>query len=171
MHWYLVWCKKVNKAAMLLSVLCLAATVFLCFMQVTTRTAMQFSFRWTEEVTRYIVIFAVFLTSGTLLAENEHPRVEILTGLFSPKNQLRMHYFYDALILVFVVVLSYYGWLLAASSTKIYCSSIRIPWAVPFSAVFIGGLNMFIQIPAKFVKTHQAIVDIEQVKQEGERHE
>lgn len=170
MNWYLVFCRKVNRTAMFLSVLCLLATVVICFMQVLTRTAANFSYRWTEEVTRYVIIFAVFLASGTLLANDEHPRVEIFCSFLSKKGQLYLNYFYYILIGAFVLLLCYYGWQLSATSTRTYCSSIRIPWAVPFSAVFIGGLNMLVQIPGKFIKNRLDIIALaHEEKKEGSK--
>lgn len=168
MQGYLTFCRRLNKAAMAVSVLFLFATVVICLLQVTTRTLMSFSFRWTEELTRYIVIFAVFFASGTLLAEDEHPRVEMLCALLPKKTQLRLNYFYYALITAFVALLAYYGWQLAASSTRTFCSSIRIPWAIPFSAVFAGGVNMLLQMPAKFIKNHIAIRELADGEEGGE---
>jgi TRAP-type C4-dicarboxylate transport system permease small subunit len=154
---FLLFCEKANWATMAGAVFFLLAAVVICFIQVVTRTTANFSFRWAEELTRYIVIFAVFLASGTMLANDEHPRVEIIDNFLSRKAQLRLNYFYHALILLFLVFLCYYGWQLAASATRTMCSSIRIPWAVPFSAVFLGGVNMLIQVPARLLKTRSAI--------------
>jgi TRAP-type C4-dicarboxylate transport system permease small subunit len=158
MNWYLRFSDRVNRAAMFLSVLFLVATVVICFIQVVTRTAMSFSFRWGEELTRYIVIYMVFFASGTLLARDEHPKVEILADYLPRTMRLRLNYVYALLIFTFLVVLCYYGWQLSATSWRTMCSSIRIPWAIPFASVFIGGANMLLQIPAMAMRNHQEIV-------------
>ncbi len=161
MKTYLSFCDRLNRIAVMLSALFLVATVVICFMQVATRTAYSFSFRWAEEITRYIVIFAVFFASGALIANDEHPRVEILVEYLSKKNRLRLNYLYYALIFAFLCILTYYGWQLVATSTRTYCSSIRMPWAVPFASVFIGGVNMLVQVPARAMKNHLAILELE----------
>lgn len=164
---YLRFSASVSRALMFFSVLFLLATVAICFVQVVLRTTISFSFRWAEELTRYIVIYMVFLASGTLIADDEHPRVEILVDLLSKRNRLRLNYLYCLLIFVFLVVLCYYGWQLSATSLKTMCSSIRIPWAIPFASVFIGGVNMLLQVPAKVIRVHRDIVGLEREAAEG----
>jgi TRAP-type C4-dicarboxylate transport system permease small subunit len=152
---------------MFLSVLFLVATVAICFIQVVTRTTINYSFRWGEELTRYIVIYMVFFASGTLLAGDEHPKVEILADCLPRKMRLRLNYLYAALIFAFLVVLCYYGWQLSATSWRTMCSSIRIPWAIPFASVFIGGVNMLFQIPAMAIRNHRKIVFLDGGGKEG----
>lgn len=164
---YLRFSGAVNRWMMFLSVLFLIATVAICFVQVVTRTTISFSFRWAEELTRYIVIYMVFFAGGTLLANNEHPRVEILINFLSKKNQLRLNYLYSLVIFLFLIVLCYYGWQLSATSLKTMCSSIRIPWAIPFASVFIGGVNMLLQVPANIVRTRRDIVALGTAEAEG----
>ena len=48
---------------MALGILCLLFAVALTFIQVLTRNTIQTSFTWAEELTRYVVIYAVYFRS------------------------------------------------------------------------------------------------------------
>ena len=50
---------------------------------------------------------------------------------------------------IFLVIMFYYGYIYVQRNMKVWCASIRIPWAVPFASLLIGSVNMLIQIPAK----------------------
>ncbi len=168
---YIKFCKEFNKVMVMLGVIFLIATVLTCLLQVVTREIFNFPFSWTEELTRYLIIYAVYFISGTLLLNDENPRIEIIYAWLPKRAQKYLNYLYYILIAVLMLVLGFYGCKVVESSKTNWCGSIRIPWAIPFSAVVVGSVNMLLQIPTKFYLNHlelKALADEKNQKEGGE---
>lgn len=146
---YAAFVKKANQFLLGIGILFLLAAVVITAVQVFTRNVFSTSFTWAEEITRYMVIFAVYFASGTVVYMDANARVDIFYRMFSKKMQCILSCVFYLLTAVFLVVMGYYGYIYVARNMTIWCASVRIPWAVPFSALIIGAVNMLLQIPVK----------------------
>lgn len=146
---YAAFVKKANQLLLGIGILFLLAAVVITAVQVFTRNVFSTSFTWAEEITRYMVIFAVYFASGTVVYMDANARVDIFYRMFSKKMQCILSCVFYLLTAVFLVVMGYYGYIYVARNMTIWCASVRIPWAVPFSALLIGAGNMLLQIPVK----------------------
>ena len=79
---YLTFCKKFNQINLAIGITLLAFAAILTFVQVVLRNTIAFSFTWAEEVTRYIVIFAVYFASGTVVAMDQNAKVDMFYNMF-----------------------------------------------------------------------------------------
>lgn len=154
---YTSFCKRFNQIMLGIGVLCLVFAVALTFIQVITRNVASVSFTWSEELTRYIVIFAVYFASGSVFYLDANAKVDIFYNLFSKKVQCILNCIFYVLIAIFLLTMGYYGWIYVMRNLTIWCASIHIPWAVPFATLIIGAVNMLLQVPAKFYETLQAM--------------
>lgn len=155
---YAAFVKKANQLLLGIGILFLLAAVVITAVQVFTRNVFSTSFTWAEEITRYMVIFAVYFASGTVVYMDANARVDIFYRMFSKKMQCILSCVFYLLTAVFLVVMGYYGYIYVARNMTIWCASVRIPWAVPFSALIIGAGNMLLQVP---VKMWQSIKEME----------
>lgn len=146
---YAAFVKKANQLLLGIGILFLLAAVVITAVQVFTRNVFSTSFTWAEEITRYMVIFAVYFASGTVVYMDANARVDIFYRMFSKKMQCILSCVFYLLTAVFLVVMGYYGYIYVARNMTIWCASVRIPWAVPFSALMIGAVNMLLQVPVK----------------------
>ncbi len=146
---YAAFVKKANQLLLGIGILFLLAAVVITAVQVFTRNVFSTSFTWAEEITRYMVIFAVYFASGTVVYMDANARVDIFYRMFSKKMQCILSCVFYLLTAVFLVVMGYYGYIYVVRNMTIWCASVRIPWAVPFSALLIGAGNMLLQIPVK----------------------
>ncbi|MEH2954789.1 TRAP transporter small permease [Candidatus Merdisoma sp. JLR.KK011] len=146
---YAAFVKKANQLLLGIGILFLLAAVVITAVQVFTRNVFSTSFTWAEEITRYMVIFAVYFASGTVVYMDANARVDIFYRMFSKKMQCILSCVFYLLTAVFLVVMGYYGYIYVARNMTIWCASVRIPWAVPFSALIIGAGNMLLQVPVK----------------------
>lgn len=146
---YTAFCRRCNRITLFLGVLFITFAIGLTCIQVICRNTVGFSFTWAEELTRYIIIFAVYLASGSVLYLDMNARVDIFYNLFSDKSRRILSCLFLLLTACFLVVMAYYGYIYTMRNLRIWCASIHIPWAVPFSSLILGAVNMFIQIPAK----------------------
>lgn len=146
---YLTFCKKFNQINLAIGIALLAFAAILTFVQVVLRNTIAFSFTWAEEVTRYIVIFAVYFASGTVVAMDQNAKVDMFYNIFPETLKKILTTIFYLLTAVFLVIMFYYGYIYVQRNLKIWCASIRIPWAVPFASLLVGSVNMLVQIPAK----------------------
>ena len=142
---YVAFCEKFNQVLTFVGVLILVFAIMLTFVQVCLRNLTGYSFKWAEELTRYLVIYVVYLASGHVFYINGNSVQKALTCLFY------------VLIAVFLVIMLRYGYVLVSRNMKVWCASIHIPWAVPFASLIVGAVNMLIQLPAKIYKTIKEI--------------
>ena len=150
---YVSFCEKLNAVMLTCGIICLVFAIGLTFVQVVLRNLLDFSFTWAEELTRYVVIYAVYFASGSALYLDSNARVDILYSHFPKKVQCILSCLFYLLIAVFMVAMGYYGFLYVKGNLTIWCASIRIPWAVPFAALILGAANMLAQVPAKMYKS------------------
>ncbi len=146
---YISFCKKLNDVMVFIGVLLIVFAVCLTFVQVVTRNLMSFSFPWADEVTRYVVIYAVYFASGSVYYLDQNAKVDILYNYFPKKLQGVLSVIFNLLTAVFLLIMAYYGYIYVQRNMSIWCTSVRIPWAVPFASLILGAVNMLIQVPAK----------------------
>lgn len=146
---YVSFVKKTNQILFGAGIICLMAAIVITAVQVLTRNVFSFSFTWAEETVRYIVIFAVYLASGTIFYMDANARVDIFYMMFNKKVQCILSCVFCILTAIFLLAMAYYGYIYVQRNLTIWCASVHIPWAVPFASLVIGALNMLIQVPAK----------------------
>ena len=150
---YTSFCKIFNQIMLGIGVMFLVFAVGLTFVQVITRNVASLSFTWAEELTRYVVIYAVYFASGSVFYLDANAKVDIFYNLFPRKVQAVLTCIFYLLIAVFLVVMGYYGWVYVMRNLTVWCASIHIPWAIPFVSLIVGSVNMLLQVPAKFYET------------------
>ncbi len=157
MKTYISFVKRFNLVMLGIGVLCLVFAVALTFIQVITRNVADISFTWAEELTRYVVIFAVYFAAGSVFYLDANAKVDIFYNLFPRKIQCILNCIFYVLIAIFLLTMGYYGYIYVMRNLTVWCASIHIPWAIPFASLILGAVNMLLQIPAKFYETFQAM--------------
>lgn len=165
---YLTFCEKFNKINLGIGTALLGVAAILTFVQVVLRNTIAFSFTWAEEVTRYIVIYAVYFASGTVVALDQNAKVDMLYDIFPKKVKKILSISFYILTAAFLAIMFYYGFIYVQRNLTVWCASIRIPWAIPFASLLVGSLNMLIQVPAKI---YEVWAEIEPKKMEGSDEE
>ena len=131
----------------------LGAGIFLVtFIQVLFRYVLNSSLLWAEEVGIYAMVWLTFLGSSLLLREWGHIGITVLLRTASHRTRVRLVFGIEALMLLFLVFLVYYG-----TTTAVFGFSRRSPsmgfstwWlklAIPVGAVLMT-LNLVEQIVA-----------------------
>ena len=77
--------------------------------QVLGRYVLVRPFPWTEEMTRYMFVWMVYISIGFAVKENKHIRITFLRSLFSKKYQLGLDIFSNAVFLAFAAICTIEG--------------------------------------------------------------
>jgi C4-dicarboxylate transporter DctQ subunit len=100
-----------------------------------------------EEVQVYMVIWAVFLSLGTLTMMDRHVKSDFFVNMFSPKMQAAVALLADVLGLIFSVGLVYFGGVVSYQAWDfgdVSTTVLRVPLWIYFAALPVGALLMAI---------------------------
>ena len=98
--------KVYNKFEEYLLVISLIVTVSIIFYQVIMRFIFNDSPSWTEEITRYIFIWQIWLGASLALRDRKHIRVELISKALVDRNKLKTKNLLEISILVIWLALS-----------------------------------------------------------------
>ena len=87
--------------------LLLAVMFLITFWQIIARFIPGSATVWSEEVARFLFVWIVFLGAATLVRDNEHIRISIITDRLGPLSGRILRIFSAALIIPFVVFLTW----------------------------------------------------------------
>ena len=96
-------------------VLIVLLTVILS-VQILNRYIFSTSFVWLEEIARISFVWLIYFSVASAARENSHIRVGLIDMFVSPKVVRRLNYLADALVIVFNLVIVWFGVKLVLSS-------------------------------------------------------
>lgn len=77
--------------------------------QVMSRYLFNISASWTEELSRYCLMWLAMLGAAYITGKREHIEIDVLFEKLSLKNQQRLEYFIEILIIIFAVTVMVIG--------------------------------------------------------------
>lgn len=137
-----------------LSGLMLLLTILIIFIQVITRYVFFYSLPWSEELTRYLFIWFVYLSLSISIRENMSIRIDFLDQFLKGKTKKLVGILVDILSLVILVVFIYSSYKLFQMGFRSRTPAMGIPFYVIYSIMPVGYLlaavEMLIKIDLRF---------------------
>ncbi|GAB3070725.1 TRAP transporter small permease [Salinicoccus sesuvii] len=118
--------------------------VSLVFLQVLTRFVINYPISWTEEISRYLMIYIVFLGSALLVRKSAHIAVDFLLEVVNPKAKGILDIIVLAVSTVFFGLLLIFGAQLTYIVIGQATPNLQFSMAWAYAAVPLGGLLMFL---------------------------
>ena len=125
-----------------LSKVALAVMTLIVLSQVVTRYFLGFSFRWSEEVARYLMIWMVFLSASVVQRHDGHIRVDYFASMMTPMTSRAFSILGRIAILGYLAVLIAQGWTTAVFMATTRFASVDISMFWPYLALPVGGCLM-----------------------------
>lgn len=141
--------KKFNKFEEMVLVSSLVLNVMIVFMQVIMRYFFNTSITWSEELSRYIFIWQVWLGSSIAFVDDQHIRVDLIFSIFkSEKSQRILHLIINVIWFSFNVFLVYVGIKLlgSMSARNALSSGMRLPLVYVYAALPVSSFILAIRI-------------------------
>lgn len=132
----------------------------LSFYSVVARYVFHWSLDWSDEISVYAVIWAVFFGISALIKVDDHVRVDLLIGRLSPKRQNILHFYHGLLGLAFVAIVAVGGYLLVqrAYQTGITSESyLKFKMYIPYLIMPMGGLLLVFRMIERLVMLTKAL--------------
>lgn len=123
-----------------LLVVLLGTMVALIGLQVFMRYVMQASLSWSEELARYLFIWATYIGVSFGVRQRAHIRVTAAIGWLSPRGRLAVDLLTHLIFAVFVGIVIWQGLVMTAKITRFgqTSSSLGIPMAWVYGAPIVG---------------------------------
>ncbi|MEA2016383.1 MAG: TRAP transporter small permease [Actinomycetota bacterium] len=133
------------------------AMVVIVFTGTISRYVFNNPFLWTEEASRYLMIWIALVGASIALKRKEHVTMQIVVSKFSPNIQRIIRLIVMLFILYFLYVLTERGYIMAIKSQRQASPALNISMFWPLISVPVCGLLTSIQAIL------QIIIDITEI--------
>ncbi len=143
---------KVFKLISAVAWVCFVTMIIVMLIQVFTRYVFNHPLPWTEELSRFSYIWAIFL--GAILAQRSksHMTVTILIEKLPSKARLVLEVLTDLFSALVMGIVLYGTWIQMKKTYGILASSIPISYTFVYLALAIGATGMIVLLLADFVR-------------------
>ncbi len=122
----------------------LAVILITCVLQVVARYFFNHSFPWVEELATWALVWTTFMGSTLAVINGSHPRIDALLLLMSHKLRCIVEAFDNLVCAAVAGVLAYYTVPLLIQTKSFISTGLKIPTAILYAALFVGGILMTI---------------------------
>ena len=142
------WLNRI--AEVLCSVILLTMTLVVT-LQVVCRYFLGASLVWSEELSRYGLVWITFLGGSIALKKRAHMALEALVDKLSPKSRKMVQIFTLFTIMGFLTIATVKGVQLAIFNLKQHSPAMGVPMGVVYSAIPAGCLLMLVHAAEQLV--------------------
>jgi TRAP-type transport system small permease protein len=135
----------------------LVCMVVIVFANVISRYYLEASLAWSEEVTRFMLVWMVFLGAVLAYVNDEHLGLDILVKSLPRRVQSAVAVIVDALIMFAVILLIRGGSMLMVGSWEWEAPATAIPYGYIYTIVPACGTLLLLQAFGKLVIHTQAL--------------
>ncbi len=143
---------QLNWLAERVCALLVGAMVVVIWFGVIERYVLELGVTWTEEFSRYVMIWAALLAVSCGAYYREHIGLELLLQRLPRKAGRKLVFMLDIVSLMFFIFLTYYGIGMTVSGASQYATIFGMTMVVPFAAVPVSAALTSVQIFAAMIR-------------------
>lgn len=144
-----MWSKAinyVNKTTELVTSTFLVVMVVVVFLQIVSRIIIQSSFPWTEELSRFLMIWLTFLGAAFSFQYGAHIGITLITNKIPRKLQALLQIIVAFLCIILFTVLMVKGYELVMKSTTQVSPALGIPMNYVYMVIPVSGFLMTLNV-------------------------
>jgi TRAP-type C4-dicarboxylate transport system permease small subunit len=103
------------------------------------------SLPWAMEFSRYSFIWIIFLGSALAMRNGSHIGLQFFEKILSVKYLQYYKLFINLLNIIFLLIFTVVGFIMAFQGTHTYSAVIQMPMFIPYLALPFGGVAMLIE--------------------------
>lgn len=134
----------INKAMGYVLMAMLAVMTAIIFWQVFSRFVVGSSLAWSEELSRFLMIFMIFIGASLALRGNELISVELLLEKLAGTPRKVLVIIIQLVSIVFFIILIKYGYAMAESFSNQKAPSLGVSMQIIYLSLPLGGVLMLI---------------------------
>jgi TRAP-type C4-dicarboxylate transport system permease small subunit len=143
---------QVNRLAEGATAVCLAAMTLLVGVQIAGRFLFNYSIFWSDELTRFLLIWVAFLGMSAGVRRGAHPGIDSLVRAVPPRAGRLIVSLAVCCSLIFFAVMTWYGSLLAFRTWAQRSPSLGLRMGIPYLAVPAAGALMLLHAIATWLR-------------------
>ncbi|KUO48813.1 MAG: hypothetical protein APF76_18200 [Desulfitibacter sp. BRH_c19] len=149
--------EKINTVVEVILFSMLVTMTIAVFLQILFRYLLNAPLYWTEELSRYLMIWIVYLGSSVGIKRGAHVGFSYFVNLVGPKiaNWFYMMSFLG--IAAFCVNITYYGLIVALRNMKQLSPALQLPIGFVYMALPVAGVLCLIQLMPLIINTYKKI--------------
>lgn len=124
----------------------MVAFTIIAFLQVVFRLVVRSPLAWSEEATRYLFIWSMFLGSAVVMANSGHFNIDFVVKLFPPKIEKVFNYFAYLCIAVFSYILVKYGFVLVNQTKTQMTPALKLNMSWVYLIIPASGILMLLHL-------------------------
>jgi len=132
-----------NRSALLLCVGLAGVNLIVVMVEVISRSSGS-TIVWTEELSRWLLIWTTFIGASVVLKARSHVRMEFFLSLFSTKVKKYIDLLANFSVLFFLICFTYTAWVGAVDALRVQGDIIMVPMFYPRLALIVGGGLMMV---------------------------
>lgn len=154
------WMEKILSYVVAVLLVLMSGTVF---GNVICRYFLDASLAWYEEVSRFLLIWIVFLGAVIAYIKGDHLGIDVLLLALRPHARGLVVLLSDVLVLVALIIMFQGGWAMAKDSFESgwVASSVPIPYGYVYMVGPISAALMFVQAIIKFVTDMKKLKEVQ----------
>ena len=116
------------------------------------RYVLNYSLSWTEEISRYGLIYITFIGTSTAIKHDSHIRIDVLDRILGRKAKIAIKVVNDSITLVFLMYMVYvsYQIIVALRSTK--SPALQIPMSYLYISAFVGFGMASVRVIVRYLR-------------------
>ena len=126
------------------------------FFNVILRYGFNYSLAWSEELVREVIIYTTFIGCCAAVKNRSLIKIDASVQIF-PKLKVPLTFFSNFVVMIFSLMMIYYGWLIAALQVRTQQKTIimQIPLVYLYSILPLMGVLMLIRVIQVFYQDIQ----------------
>ncbi|AKI97400.1 hypothetical protein IX53_05730 [Kosmotoga pacifica] len=134
----------IEKVIIALLVVALTLMVVFIFSQVFARFVLNKPLSWTEELSRHLMIWMVFLATAVGYRHGAHLFIDLLPSKLSKKGKMVLLIIFDSIIIYFLTIMFVYGLELVEKTSFQYSAALQYKMSYVYMSLPAGAIFMFI---------------------------
>jgi TRAP-type C4-dicarboxylate transport system permease small subunit len=130
----------------------LAVMFVIVMLGVVSRYVMSRPFVWSDELSRYLMIYMVFLGGTISFRAEKHPSLTFLIDKLPPKGRLIWDSIIDLLLVMVLLFLVFGGWEMVTHKPVGRTPALRIKYSWIYLAIPIGSMFMLAETILRFIR-------------------
>jgi len=134
-------------------ILLMVAILVVMALGVFFRYVLNDSLSWSEELSRYGLVYVTFIGAAYAGARGTHIRVAVLDEMLPPGPRRWLNVFQDVVAILFLAVLAYLSIRIAGVLHRTKSAAMLLPMSFVYAAIIIGSALAVVRMTVRVVRT------------------
>ena len=143
--------KFVRKFEKVVAAITLSIMTIVTFIAAVNRFTFSFAMPWTEELTRFLVMWMTMVGAALGIGRNEHVGIDVFINRFPKHLQHIIALIMHAMGVVFSVLFFYIGIQMVENQYMQTSTAMEISMGLVYACVVVGAVLMFLEFGYKFL--------------------